>query len=209
LNKKTIQKLKDLKQQVIQLPDYYYSEQDFQEYNNNNEKESRDAIIKRIEYRVDEKNTLYRKILGFFRANLDKDENEEYFDSLGNITFRPKNGLAFNTFYYQNNEVWKSDKTRLKNLLELLEIELKEKMENKKSTEKIKSDTETNIFSSGLFWTILIAFTGTGYFLGTYKAEYDKSELEKELKIQKKINLELKEKNEDLIYRIKNENSSK
>jgi hypothetical protein len=209
LKKKTIQRLEELKTKVSQLSDYYYSEVDFKEYSNTNDKSLQNKILERIESRVDEKNELYRQILAFLRANLDRKENVDYFENFGRITFRPKQGLIYNTFYYLNNEAWKDDKTRLINLLDLLKSEFKERMSSKKSLDNEKKISEINIFSSVLFWTILIASTGTGFFLGSYKAEYDKTDLKKELKLEKEKNLKLQEEKNNLIYKLKNTNLSK
>ena len=175
MNKNTLNRLKELKSEVEKLPDQLLSEDDFHNYYGGKSNEEVMEIDNKLAKTFENKNKVMREIIGFFNANLD--ENSVYYKNLSSITFRPK-GAVYNVGHYKNDEAWRSDKKSLLNLLEILENEIKETM-NKKTV------NSENIFKSALFWTILPIVAGVAYFLGTYKAEYDKSELEKELRITK------------------------
>ena len=175
LNKNTLNRLKELKSEVEKLPDQLLSEDDFHNYYGGKSNEEVMEIDNKLAKTFENKNKVMREIIGFFNANLD--ENSVYYNHLSSITFRTI-GAVYNVGHYKNDEAWRSDKKSLLNLLEILENEIKETM-NKKTV------NSENIFKSALFWTILPIVAGVAYFLGTYKAEYDKSELEKELRITK------------------------
>lgn len=184
MDKKTLNRIKEFKQEVENLPNEIYTQEEFSNYNNETSEEEKSKIINFQQQRLEEKEKLKRKLLGFFAANLEDDSN--YYSLLGKITFRPKEGL-WNSFHYRNNEAWEEDKKKLLILLELMENEFTEKFILPKS-KPATSFQDKDIFSSGLFWTILTILCGVSYFLGSYKAEYDKTKIENELIQQKIIN---------------------
>ncbi|AZI32766.1 hypothetical protein [Kaistella carnis] len=188
MNKNTLSRLQELKNGVEKLPNILLSESDFNNYYGGKTEEERAIIDNKLAKIHEEKNKLMRQIIGFFNANLD--ENSNYYTSLSRITFRPKEGI-YNVGHYKNDEAWRNDKNNLLNLLDILESEIKETM-------KKTPETSENIFKSPLFWTILPIAVGLSYFLGTYKAEFDKSELEKEnAKLKTELN-ETKTQNSNL-----------
>jgi hypothetical protein len=185
LEEKALKRITEFKQEIEKLPDEIYTQEEFSNYNNETSEEEKKKIVKIQFDRLDEKEKIKRKLLGFFAAYLD--DNSNYYSLLENITFRPKEGI-WNSFHYRNNEAWKEDKKKLLILLELIENEFTEKLAQQKSKPKTAFQ-ERDIFSSGIFWTILTVFCGVAYFLGLYKAEYDKTTIEKDLKEQKIINV--------------------
>lgn len=180
MNKKQISRLNELILEVKSLPNNIYTETEFDNYSASSNEEERGLITKLQSDRIEEKNKVYRKILAFFNANIP--EKEEYFTQLSSITFRPKEGL-FNSFHFKNDEAWKSDRTKLINLLELLKSELEES--------KYASKKSESIFSSRLFWSIVSIIGTTSFFLGSYitKIENKKNELLLNETIQKNIKL--------------------
>jgi len=184
LERKSLNRIKEFKQEIENLSNEIYTNEEFSNYNNETSKEEKDKIVDIQFKRLEETQKIKRKLLGFFAAHLDDDSN--YYTLLGKITFRPKEGI-WNSFHYRNNEAWLEDKKKFLILLELIENEFTEKLELPKS--KISNAfQEKDIFSSALFWTILTISCGLAYFLGLYKAEFDKTKIENELNQQKNIN---------------------
>lgn len=181
---KTLNRIKEFKQEVENLPNEIYTNEEFSNYNNETSKDEKDKIVDIQFNRLEETQKLKRKLLGFFAAHLE--DNSNYYSLLGKITFRPKEGI-WNSFHYRNNEAWLEDKKKLLILLELIENEFTEKMALPKSNTPSPFQ-EKDIFSSALFWTILTISCGLAYFFGLYKAEYDKTKIENELNYQKTIN---------------------
>ncbi|WP_460219411.1 hypothetical protein [Psychroserpens sp. MEBiC05023] len=175
MNKKTLKRLVELKKEAKKLPKQLLSERNYEIYTDAKSEEDSAQVYNEIAKIKGDKNKLIRKILGFFSANLENDSI--YFKQLSELTFSPKEGV-FNTVHYRNNEAWSNDRIGLINLLDILQNEIKEKM-------NLPKEKKESIFSSGLFWTILPLAVALAYFAGTYKAEYDKSDLEKELKENK------------------------
>ncbi|MHB0757001.1 hypothetical protein [Polaribacter sp. M15] len=176
MNKKTLRRLIELKKEAEKLPKELLSEKNYKIYTDAKSEEDSAHVYNEIAKIKGDKNKLIRKILGFFSANLE--DNSIYFKQLSELTFSPKEGI-YNTVHYRNNEAWANDRIGLINLLEILQNEIKEKM-------NLPKEKKDSIFSSGLFWTILPLAIALAYFAGSYKAEYDKSDLEKELKENKK-----------------------
>jgi hypothetical protein len=184
LKKKTLNRIKEFKQEVENLPDEIYTNEEFSNYNNETSKEGKDKIVELQFKRLEDTQKIKRKLLGFFGAHLD--DNSNYYSLLGKITFRPKEGI-WNSFHYRNNEAWLEDKKKFLILLELIENEFTEKL----AMPKLNLPTafqEKDIFSSALFWTILTISCGLAYFFGLYKAEFDKTKIENELNQQKTLN---------------------
>jgi hypothetical protein len=184
LETRLLNRIKEFKTDVKNLPDEIYSHQEFLDHFKETSDERKSKIINLQHERLEQKEKLKRKLLGFFAANLDDDSN--YYSLLGKITFRPKEGV-YNSFHIRNNEAWLEDKKKLLILLELMENEFTEKLAATKTKPSI-SFQEKDMFSSGLFWTITTVLCGLAYFLGLYKAEFDKSRIENELNQQKVIN---------------------
>ncbi|GAB5525406.1 MAG: hypothetical protein Roseis2KO_32780 [Roseivirga sp.] len=195
MKKKVIARLEKLIDQVKALPNWYYSEDDYQLYNSDIEN-GKERAMESIERRVENKNELYRTILAFFNAHLDNDS--DYYLYLGNITFEPKNFIT-NTFNITNNEHWIEGKRKLSRLLDLLHKEWVEQAEVNDDSDEEKSKTkvkrqflEKDIFSAPLFWTILTVMTGVSFFLGSYKTEYQKNIALEDLRNQKLENESLR-----------------
>lgn len=181
---KTLNRIKDFKHEVENLPNEIYTNEEFSNYNNETSKEEKDKIVDIQFKRLEETQKIKRKLLGFFAAHLE--DNSNYYSLLGKINFRPKEGI-WNSFHYRNNEAWLEDKKKFLILLELIENEFTEKLALPKSN-TLSPFQEKDIFSSALFWTILTISCGLAYFFGLYKAEYDKTKIENELNQQKTIN---------------------
>lgn len=181
---KTLNRIKEFKNEVENLPNEIYTNEEFSIYNNETSIVEKDKIVDIQSNRLNETQKLKSKILGFFAANLE--DNSNYYTLLGKITFRPKEG-KWNSFNIRNNEAWLDDKKKLLKLLELIENEFTEKINLPKSSSP-SSFQEKEIFSSTLFWTILTISCSLAFFFGTYKAEYDKTKIEIDLKYQKRIN---------------------
>ncbi len=184
MEKISLNKINEFKQEIENLPDEIYTEQEFSNYNSETSKERKDKIVDVQFKRLEEAQKIKRKLLSFFALHLDDDSN--YYTLLGKITFRPKEGI-WNSFHYKNNEAWLEDKKKILILLELIENEFTYKLKLPKS-KKVNAFQEKDIFSSALFWTILTISCGFAYFLGLYKAEFDKTKIENELNQQKNIN---------------------
>lgn len=194
MERKILDRLIELKKEVESLPEQLLTEKIFDDFTSTNVEEDKAHVYNEISRIKEHKNKLFRKIIGFFNTHLENDSI--YYKHLNELTFSPKEGI-FNLIHYKNNEAWLNDKKGLINLLEILENELTEKM-------NLPKEQKDSIFTSGLFWTILTIAVTIAYFAGSYKAEFDKSDSEKELK-QTKIELNsLKLKEETLI----NENDS-
>jgi hypothetical protein len=193
LNKQTLNRILELRKEAEMIPEELLSERNYEIYVGTKVDEERAEVYNELSQIRENKDKLIRKILGFFSANFDDDS--VYYTQLSKITFRPKEGI-FNTIHYKNNEAWRIDRDKLLNLLEILENEIRETMNLP------KNQSDKSIFSSGLFWTILPLAIALSYFVGTYKAEYDKSEIEKELKEAKLEIINLNNKNILLKNRI-------
>lgn len=184
MEKKALNRIKEFKQEVENLPDEIYTIEEFSNYNNETSKEEKDKIVEHQFKRLEDTQKIKRKLLGFFAAHLE--DNSNYYSLLGKINFRPKEGI-WNSFHYRNNEAWLEDKKKFLILLELIENEFTEKLTIPKSNLP-NAFQEKDIFSSTLFWTILTITCGLAYFFGLYKAEFDKTKIENELNQQKTIN---------------------
>ncbi|WP_166926282.1 hypothetical protein [Flavobacterium poyangense] len=182
---KTLNRIKDFRHEVEDLPNEIYTNEEFTSYNNETSKEEKDKIVDLQFKRLEETQKIKRKLLGFFAVHLE--DNSNYYSLLGKINFRPKEGL-WNSFHYRNNEAWLEDKNKFLILLELIENEFTEKLALPKSHTP-NPFQEKDIFSSALFWTILTISCGLSYFFGLYKAEYDKTKIENELNQQKTTNI--------------------
>jgi len=172
LKKQVLDRLIELKKEVENLPKELLSEKNFEDFTSADSEEDKAHVYNEISRIKEQKNKIFGKILGFFSTHLD--DNSIYYKQLNKLTFSPKEGI-FNTTHYKNNEAWLNDREELINLLEILENELNEKM-------NLPKEKKDSIFLSGLFWTILPLAVALAYFLGSYKAEYDKSDLENKLK---------------------------
>ncbi|KFC17827.1 hypothetical protein [Epilithonimonas lactis] len=186
MNKESLRRLLELRKEAESLPTELLSERNYEIYTGTEADEDRAEVYNELSAIRENKDKIIRKIIGFLNANVD--EESVYHTQLSKITFRPKEGI-FNIIHYKNNEAWRFDRTKLLNLLEILENEIREKMNLPKNY------SESSIFSSGLFWTILPLFIGLSYFFGIYKAEFDKSETQKELNKAKFEIQNLKNKN--------------
>ncbi|MCG8902851.1 hypothetical protein G1K97_13535 [Tenacibaculum finnmarkense] len=175
MKKQVLDRLIELKEEVKNLPKELLSEKNFEDLTNSNSEEDKAHVYNDISKIKEQKSKIFRKILGFFSTHLE--DNSIYYQHLNKLTFSPKEGI-FNTTHYKNNEAWLNDRKGLLNLLEILENELNEKM-------NLPKEKKDSIFLSGLFWTILPLAVALAYFLGSYKAEYDKSDLEKKLQENK------------------------
>lgn len=195
MNKIIINRIIELRSEIEELPSVLLSEENLNAYLSANSDVDRNKVEAEIRKITDRKDKVIRKIVGFFSAQLEDDST--YYTQLANIKFTPKEGL-YNTIHYRNNQAWSSGREQLLNLFEILENEMRERINQP------KSDRKQNIFSSGLFWTVLPIVAGFSYFLGTYKAEFDKTEIQKELSASNKENKDLKEVNN----RLKLENDS-
>ncbi|MGY3053773.1 hypothetical protein ACVWYG_001974 [Pedobacter sp. UYEF25] len=170
MERKALNRLIKLKEEAESLPKELVTEKNFDSIIDSNSEEDKQHTYNEISNIREQKNKLIRKLIGFFNAHLEDDSI--YYNHLNKLTFFPKEGI-FNTIHYKNNEAWVQDRKGLINLIEILENELTEKM----NLPKDKKD----IFSSGLFWTILTIAVTFAYSAGIYKAEFDKSNSEKEL----------------------------
>lgn len=186
MNKKTLNRVLELKKEAEMLPKELLTEVNYEIYTGTQVDEDRAEVYNDLAKIKENKDKLIRKILGFFSANFSDDS--VYYTQLSQITFRPKEGV-FNTIHFKNNEAWRIDRDKLLKLLEILENEISEKMNAP------QQNLDKSIFSSSLFWTILPIVAGLSFFIGTYKAEYDKSEIEKELKDSKNEIIDLKHEN--------------
>ncbi|GAA0882862.1 hypothetical protein HS960_09795 [Sphingobacterium paramultivorum] len=189
MNKIIINRIIELRSEIEELPSVLLSEENLNAYLSSNSDEDRNKVEAEIRKITDRKDKVIRKIVGFFSAQLEDDST--YYTQLANIKFTPKEGI-YNTIHYRNNQAWSSGREQLLNLFEILENEMRERINQP------KSDRKQNIFSSGLFWTVLPIVAGFSYFLGTYKAEFDKTEIQKELSASNKENKDLKEVNNRL-----------
>ena len=185
MNKKIISRLDKLIIEAKQLPEDLYRESEFENYSNASTEEERGQMTKLQYDRKERKNVLIRKILPFFNAHIP--EKKEYFNQLSSLTFRPKEGI-YNSFHYQDNEAWRSDRKSLINLLEILKTEFEES--------KYSVKTKESIFSSRLFWAIVSTVGGLAYFLGTYITEIKSKELENKI-------IQVEKQNENLIEQNK------
>ena len=185
MDEKALNRIKEFKQEVEKLPNEIYTQEEFSYYGSEISKEEKNKIVHLQFERLEETEKIKRKLMGFFAAHLDDDSN--YYSLLTKVSFRPKEGI-WNSFHYKNNEAWLEGRRKFIILLELIENEFTEKLALPKSKSQ-NAFPKRDIFSSGLFWTILTVFCSVAYFLGLYKAEFDKTAIQNELKKQKIINI--------------------
>lgn len=174
---KELTRVRELIKEVQELPKNLTQENEFENYTNGDE-QTQSEISGILSKRHENKNKILRNIFAFFKANTNNDSF--YLDNFLKITFRPKEGI-YNLFHIRNDEAWKNDRNSLILLLETYETELKEKY---RTTNENRPFLDKDLFSSGLFWTLIALIGGFAYFLGDYKSNLDIKKLEEKIHTQ-------------------------
>lgn len=161
MNKEETAKITSFLNEAERLPDELLTEREFNDYMANEESESYviDKLSKQFEY-VGE---LKLRLFGYFRAL--GEDHIAYVAGLEEITFRPKN-IQYNIGHFRNSEAWRTDKTKLINLLKMARVEFqeKERMGKGNPENSYLAFLKTNEFK-GIILTAVIGIVVT---LGTY-----------------------------------------
>lgn len=174
---KELTRVRELIKEVQELPKNLTQENEFENYTSGDE-QTQSEISAILSKRHEDKNKILRNIFAFFKANTNDDDF--YLNNFLKINFRPKEGV-YNLFHIRNDEAWRNDRNSLILLLETYETELKEKY---RTTRENRPFLDKDLFSSGLFWTLIALVGGVGYFLGDYKSNLDIKKLEDKIYTQ-------------------------
>lgn len=125
MNKAEIDKIRSFKIEVENLPDELLSPEDISTFMRAESENEKQTIYSKEQTLFENVKDLKIRLIAYLSAVTGEDST--YIDFLGNITFRPKEGI-YNTIHYRNNEAWLEDKTKLLDLLKMAENEFIEKV---------------------------------------------------------------------------------